>query len=85
MDDVDDDAGVVPPGIVIGSDDRELFATMAHLDSLDAVAKAVASCTRCPLYATAVVGLRTMVRAGTADAAGPRLARLSASNAAQSR
>ena len=47
------DAGVVPPGIVIGSDDRELFATMAHLESLDAVAKAVASCTRCPLYATA--------------------------------
>ena len=47
------DAGVVPPGIVIGSGDRELFATMAHLESLDAVAKAVATCTRCPLYATA--------------------------------
>lgn len=47
------DAGVVPPGIVIGADDRELFATMAHLESLDAVATAVASCTRCPLYATA--------------------------------
>ena len=40
-------------GIVIASDDRELFAAMAHLESLDAVAKTVASCTRCPLYATA--------------------------------
>ena len=47
------DAGVVPPGIVIGSTAGEMFASMAHLDSLDAVAKAVASCTRCPLYATA--------------------------------
>lgn len=26
---------------------------MAHLDSLDAIARAVAGCTRCPLYATA--------------------------------
>ena len=43
-----------PTGIVIGTDDRELFGgTMATLDSLDAVARSVATCTRCPLYATA--------------------------------
>jgi len=43
-----------PPGLTIGNVDRELFGgTLAALDSLDAVAQAVASCTRCPLYATA--------------------------------
>jgi uracil-DNA glycosylase family 4 len=43
-----------PPGLVVGSDDRELFGgAMSTLESLDAVAKAVASCTRCPLYSTA--------------------------------
>ena len=46
-------AGNVPPGLVVGSSDREMFGEMAHLESLDAVARAVASCTRCPLYATA--------------------------------
>ena len=43
-----------PGGLVIGTDDRELFAgPMSALGSLDAVAKSVASCTRCPLYSTA--------------------------------
>ncbi|MEX2177867.1 MAG: uracil-DNA glycosylase family protein [Gemmatimonadaceae bacterium] len=42
-----------PPGLVVGSADRELFGPMAALDSIDAVARSVASCTRCPLYATA--------------------------------
>ncbi len=43
-----------PPGISVGRSDRELFGgVMASLDSLDAVAASVASCTRCPLYATA--------------------------------
>jgi len=42
------------PGISVGSADGELFSGFAGaLDSLDAVAAAVASCTRCPLYATA--------------------------------
>lgn len=44
----------VPPGISIGVSDRELFGgPMAELDSLDAIAKSVAGCTRCPLYSTA--------------------------------
>jgi uracil-DNA glycosylase family 4 len=44
----------VPTGISVGNADRELFGgPLANLDSLDAVAQSVASCTRCPLYATA--------------------------------
>jgi uracil-DNA glycosylase family 4 len=44
----------VPIGLSVGVADRELFGgALAHLDSLDAVARAVASCTRCPLYSTA--------------------------------
>src|SRR5258705_2741005 len=44
----------VPPGISIGDSDRELFGgPIAQLDSLDAVAKSVAACTKCPLYSTA--------------------------------
>jgi DNA polymerase len=44
----------IPAGLSVGDADRELFGgALAHLDSLDAVAKTVASCTRCPLYATA--------------------------------
>ena len=42
-----------PAGITIGTGDRELFGTIAALDSLDAVARTVASCTACSLYATA--------------------------------
>jgi uracil-DNA glycosylase family 4 len=41
-------------GLIVGSDDRQLFSgALAELDSLEAVAQAVRSCTRCPLYATA--------------------------------
>lgn len=44
----------VPAGLSVGGTERELFGgAMANLDSIDAVARAVASCTRCPLYATA--------------------------------
>ncbi|MEX2152859.1 MAG: uracil-DNA glycosylase, partial [Gemmatimonadaceae bacterium] len=42
-----------PSGLSVGVADRELFGALATLDSLDAVAAAVASCTRCPLYSTA--------------------------------
>lgn len=42
------------PGLSVGDADHELFGgPMASLDSLDAVARAVASCTLCPLYSTA--------------------------------
>jgi uracil-DNA glycosylase family 4 len=41
-------------GISVGVSDRQLFGgSLANLESLEAVAGAVASCTRCPLYATA--------------------------------
>jgi uracil-DNA glycosylase len=41
-------------GLSVGDADRSLFGgPMAQLDSLEAVARVVASCTRCPLYATA--------------------------------
>jgi uracil-DNA glycosylase family 4 len=46
-------ASTSPPGIVVGTSDHELLGGLAQLDSLEAVATAVASCTRCPLYATA--------------------------------
>ncbi len=42
-------------GLVVGTPGSELFGgSMASLDSLDAVAKHIASCTRCPLYSTAI-------------------------------
>ena len=41
------------PGITVGAASRELFGAMASLASLDDIAKAVGSCTRCPLYSTA--------------------------------
>jgi DNA polymerase len=46
----------LPAGITIDAPDRELFGAgpLADLDSVDAVARAVASCTRCPLHATAM-------------------------------
>ena len=44
----------VPQGIVIGGASRALFDDpAAKLESLDEIAHAVASCRRCPLYATA--------------------------------
>lgn len=45
-------APVPAAGISVGGS-SDMFASMSHLDSLDAVAQSVASCTRCPLYATA--------------------------------
>ena len=45
---------LAPSGIVVGTSSHELFGSGGTtLDSLDAIAKAVATCTRCPLYATA--------------------------------
>ena len=45
---------LAPSGIVVGTTARDLFgAGGPSLDSLDSVAKAIATCTRCPLYATA--------------------------------
>ena len=50
---VDPELGV-PNGISVGGSDRELFGgSLAQLESLDAIAMTVASCTRCPLYSTA--------------------------------
>ena len=48
-------ASPVPlPGLSVGDSGRELFGgPLASLDSLESVARSVASCTRCPLYATA--------------------------------
>lgn len=45
----------LPSGIIVEAPVRELFggSAVAALDSLDAVATAVASCTKCPLYASA--------------------------------
>jgi len=44
----------VPTGIVIGGASRALFDDpAAKLDTLDEIARVVAGCTRCPLYATA--------------------------------
>lgn len=43
-----------PVGITVGSDARELFGgPLAHLNSLDEIARVVRDCRRCPLYATA--------------------------------
>ena len=45
---------LAPAGIVVGTTSRELFgAGGPSLESLEAVSKAIATCTRCPLYATA--------------------------------
>jgi uracil-DNA glycosylase len=44
----------VPTGIIVGGASRALFEDPAFkLDTLDEIAKVVADCTRCPLYATA--------------------------------
>lgn len=43
-----------PVGITVGSDARELFGgPLAHLTSVDEIARVVRDCRRCPLYATA--------------------------------
>jgi uracil-DNA glycosylase family 4 len=52
--DVASPLSAVPGGISVGGDGREhVGGSLAHLESLDALAGVVASCTRCPLYATA--------------------------------
>lgn len=44
----------IPSGIEVGGAGSELFGgPMSHLTTLDEIAAAVASCTRCPLYRTA--------------------------------
>ena len=48
-----------------GPDSREFSGSMAHLDSLADIAQHVASCTRCPLYSTA---LNPVPGEGNADA-----------------
>ncbi|HYC50963.1 MAG TPA: uracil-DNA glycosylase family protein [Gemmatimonadaceae bacterium] len=46
--------GAVPAGITVGGTSRELFGgSLGQLESLEAIAAVVASCTRCPLYSTA--------------------------------
>jgi uracil-DNA glycosylase family 4 len=51
----DADAAEMPPaGISVGNADRQLFGgSLGNLQTLDDVAKTIATCTRCPLYATA--------------------------------
>ena len=45
---------LAPAGIVVGTTSRDLFgAGGPSLDSLEVLEKAIATCTRCPLYATA--------------------------------
>ena len=51
------DAGATPidPGIHVPAANADVFdPAIANLESLDAIAQHVASCTRCPLYATAL-------------------------------
>jgi len=48
------DGELAPPGIVVGATSRDLFgAGGPSLDTVGEIARAVATCTRCPLYATA--------------------------------
>jgi DNA polymerase len=45
---------IAPSGLSVGTPAGELFGgSLSSLDSLDAIAKVVATCTRCPLYSTA--------------------------------
>jgi len=47
-------ANLAPAGLTVGGADRELFGgPLGSLQTLDDVAKSIASCTRCPLYSTA--------------------------------
>jgi DNA polymerase len=47
-----------PPGLVVGSDARELFGgAFSHVASLEEIAKLVHACQRCPLYRTATHGV----------------------------
>jgi len=45
---------IAPSGLSVGTPAGELFGgVLSSLDSLEAIAKVVATCTRCPLYSTA--------------------------------
>ncbi|HEY2376283.1 MAG TPA: uracil-DNA glycosylase [Gemmatimonadaceae bacterium] len=45
---------LAPAGIVVGTTSRDLFGSGGpSLDTVDSIEKAIATCTRCPLYATA--------------------------------
>ena len=48
------DGSLAPPGLNVGVAANELFGAFAHLNSLDEIAATVATCKRCPLYATAL-------------------------------
>jgi DNA polymerase len=44
----------IPRGLSVGDEDRQLFGgALASYESLDTLAGAIATCTRCPLHATA--------------------------------
>lgn len=46
---------IAPPGLVVGSGERELFAgPIGQAASLDVIAEMVRTCSRCPLYASAI-------------------------------
>jgi uracil-DNA glycosylase len=48
-------SAIAPPGLVVGGGEAELFGgPIARLSSLGDVAEMVRTCTRCPLYATAI-------------------------------
>ena len=48
------DGQLAPPGITLGGTPSDLFGSGGpSLDSLDGLENAIATCTRCPLYATA--------------------------------
>jgi len=48
------DAEARPPGIAVGNAHVDLFGgPLSRLETIDDLARSVASCTRCPLYATA--------------------------------
>lgn len=47
-------AAEVPAGLSVGAAAGELFSVFAHLNSLEEIAATVATCKRCPLYATAL-------------------------------
>src|SRR5438132_14027877 len=53
-DEIPQEAVPAPRGISVGAPAGEIFGgSMASLDTLEAIAKHVATCTRCPLYSTA--------------------------------
>jgi uracil-DNA glycosylase len=48
-------SAIAPPGLVVGSGERELFGgPIGQAASLDQIAEMVRTCSRCPLYATAI-------------------------------